>query len=106
MSEILVLERPAAKEKKKAGKVRSVLRVMRGGLWLGDVLLDRKGRVWRHVPSIPGDVVLKAVAAFTRGDERGELTGRRDGLRYEWYEFVEQAEVKEPEVVVEMAEAA
>src|SRR5947209_8150271 len=106
MSDVLVLERPTTKEKKKAGKVRSALRVLRAGLWIGDILLDRKGRVWRHVNTVPPDVVLKAVAAFTRGEERGELTGRRDGLVYGWYEVVEQAEAKEAEVVVELAEAA
>jgi len=106
MSDVLVLERPKSKEKKKAGKVKSVLRVMRGGLWVGDVLLDRKGRVWRHVPSIPTDVVLKAVSAFTRGEGRGELTGRRDGLVYGWYEVVEQVAVKETDVTAELAEAA
>lgn len=104
MGEILVLERPAATEKKKAGKVRDVLRVLRGGRWLGDVLLDRKGRVWRRVESVPADVVLKAVAAFARGDDAGEAQGRRDGLAYTWHLVVEQA--AETEVVAEMAEAA
>src|SRR5262249_5311408 len=105
MSEVLVLERPAAKEKKKAGKVKSVLRVMRGGLWVGDVLLDRKGRVWRHVPSIRADGGLKAMAAFARGEERGEVTGRRDGLAYEWSEVVEPVK-KATEGAAELAEAA
>jgi hypothetical protein len=107
MSDVLVLERPAAKAKakKKAGKVRWVLRVLRGGLWIGDVLLDRKGRVWRHVTSVPPDVVLKAVAAFTRGEQRGELTGRRDGLEYVWH-LVEEPAVKEAVAATELAEAA
>ena len=104
MSDVLILEMPKAKEKKKAGKVRSVLRVLRGGLWLGDVLLDRRGRVWRHVESVPADVVLKALAAFTRGESRGEMVGRRDGLTYAWHEVVEQP--AEREAVVELAEAA
>jgi hypothetical protein len=106
MSDVLVLERPKSKEKKKAGKVKSVLRVLRGGLWVGDVLLDRKGRVWRHVPSIPADVVLKAMAAFTRGEERGEVVGRRDGLSYEWAEVVEPVVTKAAEGAAELAEAA
>src|SRR5262245_25332794 len=89
MSDILVLERPVAK--KRAGKVKSVLRVMRGELWVGDILLDRRGRVWRSVNSIPPDVVLKAMVAFNRdGEEQGELVGRRDGLTYIW------AVVREP----------
>src|SRR5262249_36525137 len=109
MSDILVLEQPAAKkttEKKKAGKVRDVLRVLRDGRWLGGVLLDRKGGVWRHVDSVPADVVLKSVAAFVRGDERGEMVGRRDGLAYSWHLVVEQPAAVETEVGTEMAEAA
>jgi hypothetical protein len=105
MSEVLVLDRPA-KEKKRAGKVKAALRVWRDGRWVGDVLLDRKGRVWRHVPSIPADVVLKVVAGFSRGEVRGELTGRRDGLAYEWNEVVEQPAAKETEGAAELAEAA
>jgi len=107
MSDVLVLEQPAkVKAKKRMGKVRSVLRVNREGRWIGDVLLDRKGRVWRHVEAIPADVVLKAVAAFTRGEVRGELIGRRDGLAYVWHEVVEQPETEETVIVVNLADAA
>src|SRR4051812_25726881 len=103
MSDVLVLEMPATK--KRAGKVRSVLRVIRGGLWVGDILLDRRGRVWRHVPTVPSDVVLKVVAAFTRGEEQGELLGRRDGLEYEWSLVGAQTEAAGA-VILELAEAA
>jgi hypothetical protein len=109
MSDVLVLEQPAktkAKAKKRGGKVRSVLRVNREGRWIGDVLLDRRGRVWRHVEAIPADVVLKAMAAFTRGEVRGELIGRRDGLSYAWHEVVEQPEAEEAVIVVNLADAA
>jgi hypothetical protein len=108
MSDVLVLEQPAAKTKakKRGGKVRSVLRVNREGRWIGDVLLDRKCRVWRHVEAVPADVVLKAVAAFTRGEARGELVGRRDGLSYAWHEVVEQPEAEETAIVVNLADAA
>jgi hypothetical protein len=57
-------------------------------------------------------VVLKVVAAFTRGDERGELTGRRDGLAYSWHLVVEEEQRRQQESseaeggTVELAEAA
>ena len=108
MSDVLVLERPAAKvtQKKRAGKVRSVLRVLREGRWIGDVLLDRRGRVWRHVESVPPDVVLKVLAAFTRGETCGELVGRRDGLAYRWHEVSDDPEPAAAPIVVDLAAAA
>jgi hypothetical protein len=106
MDEILMLEMPEAKPavKKRGGKVKSVLRVKRDELWIGDILLDRRGRVWRHVDSIPPDIVLKAMAAFTRGEERGELVGRRCGLNYKWQ--VVGLEEEAVSARAELAEAA
>src|SRR5262245_61024816 len=107
MDDTLVLDRPVKRKKaKRAGKVRTTLRVVRGGLWVGDILLDRKDRVWRHVDSVPADIVLKAMAAATRGESAGELLGRRDGLTYAWHVVTEPESASESQVVPELAEAA
>jgi hypothetical protein len=67
-------------------KVTAVLRVTAGERYLGDILLDKKGRVWRKATTIPSDVVLKALVAFTRGaSKRGEVTGLKDGGTYTWF---------------------
>jgi hypothetical protein len=66
------------------GRVQAVLRVARGDRYVGDVLIDRKGRVWRHADTIPSDVVLKAMLARRRGDVCGQLVGLRDGRVYSW----------------------
>jgi hypothetical protein len=68
----------------RVGKVRSVLRVAQGERYVGDILIDRKGRVWRHADTIPADVVLKALVAHRRGDARGQVVGLRDGREYSW----------------------
>lgn len=67
-------------------KVTAVLRVLAGDRYLGDILLDRKGRVWRKATTLPADVVLKALVAFTRrGEQRGVVVGLKDGGEYSWY---------------------
>jgi hypothetical protein len=105
MDDILVLERPAKKKKpKRVGKVQSVVRVLRDEFWIGDILLDRRERVWRKVDSIPTDIVLKCLVAVTRGEERGELTGRRCGQTYTWHIVEEQQSTTES--AKELAEAA
>ena len=68
------------------GKARVVLRVAVEGRYLGDILLDGGGRVWRHADTIPADVVLKAVLANgRRGEVCGQLVGRKDGQTYSWF---------------------
>lgn len=67
-------------------RVQTVLRVSAGERYLGDVLLDARGRVWRKAGPIPADVVLKALLAFSRqGEVCGELVGRLDGRTYVWF---------------------
>jgi hypothetical protein len=67
-------------------KVQTVLRVSQGEMYIGDILLDGKGRVWRHADTIPSDIVLKAMIQHNRADEMcGTLTSRRDGRTYLWY---------------------
>jgi hypothetical protein len=66
-------------------KVAAVLRVSAGDRYLGDILLDGRDRVWRRADTIPAEIVLKALAAHTRGAERGEVVGRLDGQEYRWF---------------------
>jgi hypothetical protein len=67
-------------------RVRSVLRVAGEDRYLGDVLLDANGRVWRHADTIPPDVVLKATLAHNRrGEVCGKLVGLKDGRSYSWF---------------------
>jgi hypothetical protein len=68
----------------RAGRVQAVLRVAQGERYVGDILIDRKGRVWRHADTIPADVVLKAMVAQRRGEICGRLVGLRDGRVYSW----------------------
>jgi hypothetical protein len=66
--------------------VRTVLRISQGETYVGDILLEGKGRVWRHATTIPADIVLKAIVQHDRhGETCGVLTGRRDGRTYLWY---------------------
>ena len=70
----------------RAVKVRAVLRVAVEGRYLGDILLDAGGRVWRHADTIPADVVLKAMLAHgRRGEVCGQFVGRKDGQTYSWF---------------------
>lgn len=72
---------PVAQQK----KVTRVLRVAAGEQYVGDILLDRKDRVWRHADTIPTDVVLKALLVFSRmGTMAGQVVSRRDGQVYSW----------------------
>lgn len=75
----------AKQQQVKPGRVRKVLRVAVGERYVGDILLDARGRVWRHADTIPADVVLKAMLAHNRqGDVCGRLVGLRDGQAYSW----------------------
>jgi hypothetical protein len=91
-------------------RVQTVLRVARGEMYIGDILLDRKGRVWRHADTIPSDIVLKAMIQHNRSDETcGTLTSRTDGRAYLWYVVggLEGAAAAEPEFTATgLAEAA
>lgn len=67
-------------------RVQTVMRVSEGERYVGDILLDGKGRVWRHADTIPADVVLKALIANRRqGEPCGELLSRADGRLYFWH---------------------
>jgi hypothetical protein len=71
---------------KSQGRIHTVLRVSQGERYVGDILLDKRDRVWRRADTIPADVVLKALLAFARqGDICGELVGRLDGRTYSWF---------------------
>ena len=75
----------ARKQQAKGGRVQTVLRVAEGERYVGDILIDRKGRVWRHADTIPADVVLKALVAHRRGGEPcGRVVSLRDGRTYSW----------------------
>jgi hypothetical protein len=88
---------------RRAGRVQTVLRVARGELYVGDILLDADNRVWRHATTIPADVVLKALVGYSRGgDLFGKLIGRKDGLPYYWH-VVGAQEQSESESVREEA---
>jgi hypothetical protein len=66
-------------------RVQTVVRVSEGERYVGDILLDGEGRVWRHAVTIPKDVVLKTLIAHVRHAEMcGKLTGR-NGRPYLWY---------------------
>ena len=73
--------------RKNGGKrVQTVLRVSDEGRYLGDILLDGRNRVWRHAKSIPADIVLRALLAFTRqGELCGRLARKSDGRTYLWF---------------------
>ncbi len=67
-------------------RIQTVLRISQGERYVGDILLDRKGRVWRHADTIPSDVVLKAMIAHTRHEDTcGSITSRSDKRMYLWY---------------------
>jgi hypothetical protein len=67
-------------------RVQTVLRVAQGETYVGDILLDGKGRVWRHADTIPADIVLKAMIQHNRKDETsGMFTSRSDGRTYLWF---------------------
>ena len=67
-------------------RIQTILRVAVEDRYLGDVLLDANGRVWRHADTIPPDVVLKAMLAHgRRGEVCGRLVGRTDGRSYNWF---------------------
>ena len=65
-------------------KVRSVLRVTHGDRWVGDILIDGRQRIWRHADTIPRDVALKVLFAFTRQADAGAVIGRDTGWTYSW----------------------
>jgi hypothetical protein len=74
-------------------RVESVLRVAVEDRFLGDILLDGDGRVWRHADTIPPDVVLKAILAHgRRGEVCGKLVGLKDGRTYSWFSVSALAE--------------
>ena len=83
MTNIIQMPRPA--KPAGASRVKAVLRVARGEGYVGDILIDKRGRVWRHADTIPADVVLKALVAHRRGgDGCGRVVGLRDGKVYSW----------------------
>ena len=81
----MICEMPVERVAKRS-RIQDVLRVAEGDRYLGDILLDTRGRVWRHADTIPADVVLKAYLAYARQDETcGQVVGRKDGRKYTWY---------------------
>src|SRR5271165_5779027 len=68
-------------QKERTGtRVQTVLRVSEGDRYVGDILLDSEGRVWRHADPIPSDIVFKALVQHVRKSETcGALTARKDG---------------------------
>ncbi|MFO0926395.1 MAG: hypothetical protein U0736_05060 [Gemmataceae bacterium] len=63
-----------------------MLRCRRASRYVGDVLLDERRRLWRRADTIPADVVLKVLIAFTRhGEVCGRLVGLTDGRAYLWH---------------------
>ncbi len=69
----------------RAKKVASVLRVTAGERYLGDILLDRKNRVWRRADTIPPEVVLKALLARARRGDEGGVIEARSGEVFTWF---------------------
>ena len=66
-------------------KVSTVIRVAAGEQYVGDILLDRRHRVWRRAEPLPADVVLKILLAYSRrGETCGQVVGLRDGQIYSW----------------------
>lgn len=91
----------------KKGRVQTILRVAQGERFVGDVLLDEQGRVWRHADTIPADVVLKALLAFTRqGEVCGTVRPRKGGRDFAWFVVGALAEEHATEVVPALAGAA
>jgi hypothetical protein len=83
MTATMCEQRPVRQRKT---RVQTVLRVAQGEMYIGDILLDGKGRVWRHANTIPPDIVLKSMIQHNRHDENcGTLTSRGDGRTYFWY---------------------
>jgi hypothetical protein len=76
-----------ARQETRTGKrVQTVLRVAEGERYVGDILLDGQGRVWRAASTIPSDVVLKAVIQHGRHEETcGKLVSRLSRRTYLWY---------------------
>lgn len=67
-------------------RLKMIVRVHDTGRHVGDMLIDRRNRVWRHADTIPTDVVMKILIAVSRRDEtRGEMFGRGDGRPYAWH---------------------
>ncbi|MFO0881673.1 MAG: hypothetical protein U0840_30615 [Gemmataceae bacterium] len=70
----------------RVGVRSTVLRVAQEERYVGDILLNQRGRVWRHASSIPADVVLKVLVAHRRqGDLCGQFLSRLDGRNYRWF---------------------
>ena len=66
-------------------KVAAVLRVSSGEWYAGDILVDRRGRVHHAADTLPADVVMKALVAYTRQKRTGgDVASRRDGEIYTW----------------------
>ena len=72
-------------------KVAAVLRVSSGTWYAGDILIDRKSRIHHAADTLPRDVVLKMLIAFTRGTKAGDVTSRENGESYAWFEVVAEA---------------
>jgi hypothetical protein len=73
-------------ERRSGTRVQTVLRVSEGERYVGDILLDGEGRVWRHADTIPRDIVFKALVQRTRHDETcGKVKSRENGREYLWY---------------------
>ena len=82
----MMCEQGQGRQTRSQSLVQTVLRVSEGERYVGDILLDGEGRVWRHADSIPSDVVFKALVEHVRkGETCGALTARKDGRTYLWY---------------------
>jgi hypothetical protein len=57
---------------------------MLGERFVGDILLNSRGRIWRHADSVPTEVVLKILLAHTRNEQSHGLAHSRDGRVYDW----------------------
>ena len=77
-----ICERPA---KRMQTKAQTVLRVAEGDRYVGDILLDEQGRVWRRADTIPADVVMKTYLQHVRLEETCGKVSSRDGRVYLWH---------------------
>jgi hypothetical protein len=76
------------------GRVATVLRVFRGGMLMGAILLNTEGRTERCTPDIPPDVVLKVLFRFSKRDEKGGTVPGRDGGCYAWHVLGHETETE------------
>jgi hypothetical protein len=76
--------RTRARTRRKADGPLTPVRIFLGPRFLGQLLLDANGQLWRRGPEVPTDIALKVLVVFSRSPVReGEVRGR-DGHTYLW----------------------